>query len=97
MGQYGEREGGEPDDLRQALFPTTRAGAYGLLRDLQDLGVLAAEADLTRAVVMQAAQALRDAPLEAACRHLDEQNRRQQGWLLTQIKHRAAHTLVVPS
>ena len=27
---------------------------------------------------------------------LEEQTRRQHSWLLTQIKHRSAHTLVVP-
>ncbi|HJQ32512.1 MAG TPA: molybdopterin dinucleotide binding domain-containing protein [Pyrinomonadaceae bacterium] len=33
--------------------------------------------------------------LLAVCIYLDEQNKRQQAWLTTQIEHRAPHTLVV--
>jgi anaerobic selenocysteine-containing dehydrogenase len=97
VGRYGERDGAEPDRLRKALLPAARAGAFGLLRDLHDLSVLAAESHLTLAVVTQAAKALRDEGLVALCDRLEDQTRRQQGWLLTHVKHRAAHTLVVPS
>jgi hypothetical protein len=87
----------QPKDVREAVIPAARAGAYGLLREWHSLSVLASESHLTLTVLMQAVKALRDQELLAVCEHLDEQTRRQQAWLLTQIKHRAAHTLVVPS
>jgi hypothetical protein len=46
---------------------------------------------------MQAAKQLRDDELVGVCIVLDEQNKRQQAWLQTEIKHRAPHTLVVPA
>ncbi len=95
--RYGEHREGEPRDLRAILLPAARSGAYGLLRDLQDLSVLAWEAQLALTLVEQSAMALRDEGLVAACADIGGQTRRQQAWLQTQIKHRAAHTLVVPS
>ena len=44
----------------------------------------------------QAARALSNTELEEACRHVQGQTHRQQSWLTTQVKHRAAQTLVVP-
>ena len=40
---------------------------------------------------------LGDAGLMAACGLVDEQARRQQAWLHTQVLHRSPHTLTVPS
>jgi ferredoxin-nitrate reductase len=48
------------------------------------------------AIVMQASKELRDEVLLAACIYMVGQNKRQQAWLITQIEHRASHTLVVP-
>jgi hypothetical protein len=45
---------------------------------------------------MQVLKELRDRPLLDACIQMDEQNKRQQAWVMTQIEHRASHTLVVP-
>jgi hypothetical protein len=70
---------------------------FGLLVDLQELAVLASESHLTLTVVRQAALALRDQHFLDVCDHLKEQTERQQAWLLTHVKHRAAHTLVVPA
>src|SRR5205085_4343646 len=58
--RYGERAAGEPNSLREALFPAARSGAYGLLRDLHDLNLLATESHLTLTAVTKAAEALRD-------------------------------------
>src|SRR5262249_6813338 len=88
-----------PDDkiiLGNSTSYSLHVLANGLLRDLHDLAVLASEAHLTLTVLMQAAKALRDEALLKFCEHLDEQTRRQQAWLLTQVNQRAAHTLVVP-
>jgi ferredoxin-nitrate reductase len=95
-GQYGDYDTAEPNKLRETLFPSARAGAYGVLRDLHALFVMAAEIHVALAIVMQASKELRDEVLLAACIYMVEQNKRQQAWLITQIEHRASHTLVVP-
>jgi hypothetical protein len=53
--RYGEQREQEPERLHAAELTETRGGAVGLLRDLQDLYLLAALTDLTWTVVEQAA------------------------------------------
>jgi anaerobic selenocysteine-containing dehydrogenase len=84
------------EKLRTTLFPAARAGSFGVLRDLHALFVMAFEAHIALVVVMQASKELRDDALLSACIRMGEQNKRQQAWLVTQIEHRASHTLVVP-
>jgi hypothetical protein len=93
---YGRGDADDPSDLRSALFPSVPSGSFGLLRDLHALYVMSAEVHIALTIVMQASKELRDERLLAVCIHLDEQNKRQQAWLMTQIEHRAPHTLVVP-
>lgn len=57
---------------------------------------MSAEVHVSLAIIMQASKELRDDDLLAVCIYLDEQNKRQQAWLTTQIEHRAPHMLVVP-
>jgi hypothetical protein len=87
----------EPQKLQQVLFPTPRVGAFGILRDLHNLFILASEIHIALAIVMQGSKQLRDEDLLNACITMDTQNKRQQAWLMTQINHRAPHTLVVPA
>jgi predicted molibdopterin-dependent oxidoreductase YjgC len=94
--KYGEEKPDEPDRLRKALFPAARADAFGLLRDLHDLFLMATEVHVTLAIVLQAAQALRDPVLVNACEEMETKNELQKTLLLTQIKHRAPHALVIP-
>jgi ferredoxin-nitrate reductase len=94
--KYGQHETKEPEELRATLFPAVRAGAFGVLRDLHALFVMAAEVHVALTIVMQTSKELRDEELLAACMHMDEQNKRQRAWLMTQIEHRASYTLVVP-
>jgi hypothetical protein len=94
--KYGHRDSREAKNLRKELFSSTHIGALGLLRDLQNLFVLASEAQILLTTILQASQALRDPELLMACHHLQGQNKRQLAWLDTQIKHRAPHTLIVP-
>jgi anaerobic selenocysteine-containing dehydrogenase len=94
--RHDEKDPEEPGKLRQTLFPTALAGSFALLRDLHELHVLASHVHTALTIVVQAARGLRDAELLSVCASLDEQSRRQQAWLLNQIKHRATHTLVVP-
>ena len=96
-GVYGEHPAADPATLRETLFPAGRPGSFGLLRDLHALKVFAGEVHTANTCLYQAAQALRDPALIAACKYTEEQNRRQQAWLTTHLLHRAAHTLTVPS
>ena len=62
--RYGEAEDvDEPERLHAAGLVSTRAGEVGLLRDLQDLHVLATLVQTTWTVVAQGAQGLRDREL----------------------------------
>ena len=94
--KYGERETDETHELRDTLLPSVRAGSFGVLRDLHSLYILASQIHISLTIVMQASKELRDRELLEACMEMDEENKRQQAWLLTQIEHRAPHTLVVP-
>jgi ferredoxin-nitrate reductase len=94
--KYGRHETKESEKLRSTLFPAARAGAFGILRDLHALFVMASEIHVALSIVMQASKELRDEELLSSCMQMDEQNKRQQAWLMTQIEHRASHTLVVP-
>ncbi len=95
--RYGESSMTQAKHLRAAVFPVARSGAFGLLRDLHDLYLMWAESNAALTIVMQAAKALRDRELLEACAHVEGQLDRQRGWIMTQIKQRAAQTLTVPS
>jgi hypothetical protein len=95
--EYGSAAAKEPEQLRQTLFPAARPGAFGLLRDLQCLKLMAGQVSTGNASVSQAAQGLRDDALMAACGLVSEHARRQEAWLHSQILHRSTHTLTVPS
>lgn len=96
IAHYEEHEAEQPHKLRETLFPTARPGAFGLLRDLQNLVLLATESEGAVTSLTKAAHELGDAALCSTCGHVKEQTKRQLAWLLTQVKHRSAHTLVVP-
>ena len=57
--RYGEDADAEPDRLHSAIFQSGRSGPLALLRDLQDLYLMASECDLAWTVVGQAAQGAR--------------------------------------
>ncbi|MFL6230839.1 MAG: molybdopterin oxidoreductase family protein [Pyrinomonadaceae bacterium] len=94
--KYGGREDEEANELRETLFTAARAGSFGVLRDLHALYVMSSEIHVALAIVMQATKELRDEELLDVCIRTDELNKRLQAWLMTQIEHRAPHTLVVP-
>ena len=68
--RYGEDAPAEPDRLHSELFSGTRTGGIGLLRDLQDLYLMAAECDICWTVVGQAAHGARDDDLLAVVKSL---------------------------
>lgn len=93
--RYAEEKNDEPERLTQTLFSGTREGSLALLRDLHDLWLVANEAHISLVVLSQAAAALRDKELDAACQQISAQNNRQLAWFLTRIKQAAPQTLVV--
>jgi hypothetical protein len=74
-----------------------REGPVGLLRDLQDLYVLAARVDVSWTIVHQVAMGARDAGLLQAADGCDGETKRQLAWLLTRLKQAAPQALLVSS
>ncbi|MFP5372768.1 MAG: hypothetical protein ACLGI3_18765, partial [Actinomycetes bacterium] len=75
--RYGEDAEDEPERLHAEGLAGPRAGGIGLLRDLQDLYVLASFVDITWTVLRQAAQGVRDRELMDVVEACDEGTKRQ--------------------
>lgn len=73
----------------------TRTGGLGLIRDLQDLYLMAAECDICWTVVGQAAQGARDSDLLRVVRTCEQETATQLKWLRTRMKQAAPQALVV--
>ena len=97
--RYGEQGQGddveEPERLHADGLAQTRAGAVGLLRDLQDLHVLGTLAQTTWTVVRQGAQGLRDHELLEIAEQAGSSTSRQLSWLLTRMKAAAPQALLM--
>ncbi|ROP42544.1 hypothetical protein [Saccharothrix texasensis] len=92
--RYGEHREVEPERLHAAGLGSTRSGAVGLLRDLQDLYTLASLTDITWTVVGQAARGLRDGELLDVVTSGEQETARQLTWLRTRIKQAAPQALI---
>lgn len=95
--RYGEQRDEEPERLYHELFDETRSGSFGLLRDLQDLYVMANFCDITWTMIGQAAQGAGDVELYETVNSLEDQTRIQIKWLRTRMKEAAPQTLLVAS
>jgi hypothetical protein len=95
--RYGEDAPDEPDRLHSEIFRGSRSGPLGLLRDLQDLYLMAAECDITWTLVGQAAQGLRDDELLEVVTACEGETEIQMKWLRTRMKQAAPQALVVAS
>ena len=95
--RYGEDAPSEPDRLHSELFKGTRSGGLGLLRDLQDLYLMAAECEIAWTVIGQAAQGARDSELIEIVKACQPQTATQLKWLKTRMKQAAPQALVVAS
>jgi len=93
--RYAEDAPAEPERLHSELFRGTRTGGVGLLRDLQDLYLMAAECDLCWTLVRQAAQGLRDTELTEVVDECAAGTAVQLEWLRTRMKQAAPQALVV--
>ncbi|MGK3647180.1 hypothetical protein [Pseudarthrobacter enclensis] len=93
--RYGEvTEDDEPERLHAQGLSETRSGPVGLLRDLQDLYLIASLVDVTWTVVKQAGQGLRDTGLLDIVASCDGQTTTQLKWLQTRIKQAAPQALI---
>lgn len=94
--RYGEADDvDEPERLHAAGLAQTREGEIGLLRDLQDLHVLASLVQTTWTVIAQGAQGLRDPELLEVAQEANAQTSRQLSWLNTRMKTAAPQALIV--
>ena len=93
--RYGEMGVTEPARLHAEGLSETRSGPVGLLRDLQDLYVLAALVQSSWTVVLQAAQGARDRELLGLAQFCESETDRQMTWLTTRIKQAAPQALLV--
>ena len=95
IARYGETtDDDEPERLHADGVGEARSGPLGLLRDLQDLYVLASLTDVTWIMVKQAGQALHDAELLKVVADCDKEISVQLRWLQTRMKQAAPQTLV---
>jgi hypothetical protein len=92
---YADQAPPEPTNLHSDVFGGPRKGGVGLLRDLQDLYVMAAECDICWTVVGQAAQGARDEGLLKVVQACEGETAAQLSWLRTRMKAAAPQALVV--
>jgi hypothetical protein len=95
LGRYGDQASDEPERLHAIIFQGSRHGGLGLLRDLQDLYLMAAQCDITWTLVGQAAKALRDDDLVDVVTTNEQETAVQLKWLRTRMKQAAPQALVV--
>jgi beta-phosphoglucomutase-like phosphatase (HAD superfamily) len=98
VARYGESaEDDEPERLHADALEEPRTGPLGLLRDLQDLYLLASLVDVTWTMLGQAAQALRDRESLEVIQSREKQTSTQLAWLRTRMKQAAPQALIVAS
>jgi hypothetical protein len=95
--KYGKEKATEPDLLYHELFGEARSGGLGLLRDLQDLYLMASACDIAWTMVGQAAQGARDGELLEVVDACEGQTATQIKWLRTRMKQAAPQALLVAS
>ncbi len=97
-GRYGESVPEEPDRLRQDFFGDgAREGGIGLLRDLQDLYMMAHECDVSWTMIGQAAKGHNDRELLRTVDSCEAETKRQIKWISTRMKQAAPQVLLVAS
>lgn len=99
IGPFARRYHGEdpaaPDRSPSARFTGPRGPGVGLLRDLQDLYLMAAECDIGWTVLERCAEGARDTELLAVIGRCHGGTRIQLAWLRTQLTQSAVQALVV--
>jgi hypothetical protein len=95
--RYSEEKPEEPERLYHEFFDKTRSGALGLLRDMQDLYLMASACDIAWTMVGQAAQGARDTELLGVVNACEGETYNQLKWLRTRMKQAAPQALLVAS
>ena len=95
IAQFGKDRTGDSERLRAALFRGRRWSAFGLLRDLHDLALLAEHVHACWTVLVQCAKEFRDARLQHVCEQCAADTSRQRSWLDTKIRHTAPQAVLV--
>lgn len=95
--RYGEGKPEEPEQLYHEFFDQTRSGSLGLLRDMQDLYLMASACDISWAMIGQAAQGVRDRELLEVVNSCENETANQMKWIRTRMKVAAPQTLIVAS
>jgi hypothetical protein len=93
--KFGTESADGPQRVRSALFHGDHIGGVGLLRHLQDLSLLARNAQLNWTALLQCAEDLPDTELESASLASLEINKKQTAWLETEIKTTAPNAILV--
>ena len=93
--RYGDEERSAADEPHRDLFGGPRSGPLGLLRDLNDLYLMACECELSWILVAQAARGARDRELLEVVVCCDAETSMQVKWLRTRMKQAAPQALVV--
>ena len=83
----------EPERLDPQGLGAPRTGPLGMLRDLQDLYLLASLVDITWTMIDEAAQALADAQLLEIVSTCEKQTAVQLRWLQTRMRQAAPQAL----
>lgn len=84
----------EPERLHADAIEEPRSGPLGVLRDLQDLYLLASLTDVTWTMVKQCAQALVDEHLLEIVEGCQKETSVQLRWLITRMKQAAPQALI---
>ena len=95
--RYGEEQPEEPERLYHEFFDETRSGSLGLLRDMQDLYLMASASDLAWTMIGQTAQGVRDRELLEVVNSCEMETYNQMKWIRTRMKVAAPQTLIVAS
>ena len=97
--RYGERDSGddvdEPDRLLADSLGSAREGSVGLLRDLQDLFMLASFVQTTWTALLQGGQGARDHELIDLAARASGETSRQLAWITTRLKSAAPEALLM--
>ena len=86
-----------PSGLQKALFRGGRGDSLGLLRDLQDLFLMATQTRSCWTVLLHAARALKDIELEWAAEYCGGETVRALAWLDTRIHQTTPQAVTVPA
>jgi hypothetical protein len=95
--RYGEQREEEPERLHAEGLAATRSGGVGLLRDMQDLYMLASFVDITWTLIGQAARGARDRDVIDIVERCEQEITKQLAWLRTRLKVAAPQALLVAS